>query len=353
MQGKYYTDLSKPKPLSEVPHIQQTRCPSCKWLNCMCSETNGDSFDFQQDSCIIDCTKLNTLETNAETKQKTVHSTEPLDILHKDGITECCEKKIYKKPFQRKTCKLQKEFNDSTKYMKRNKVELPVLDHTEIKKILENQGEIKVLVNSSDKIDRIGMELNVNLHCYDNIILFLLNNARQRCPGCFIYHTPRARWSKRRLESTLEAAKEDKKENYQIGSFQSEDRSTIPKERTGDYMELKSEENSMLKMKQSTENQPSHIAIMSLLTETAEDADTDEVSDEEQLVPELESSWDVYTNHLIQLVMEKENLSHEEASIHAEEMNFWPHLGFTFEDLFIMYQEMDHTCTLLNKLVYQ
>ncbi len=52
------------------------------------------------------------------------------------------------------------------------------------------------------------------------------------------------------------------------------------------------------------------------------------------------------------LAIEKENLSAEEAMIRAEELNFWPQL-LKFEDVFSMYQETDSKSFLLDESNYQ
>ena len=174
---------------------------------------------------------------------------------------------------------------------------------------------------------------------YDDIIAFLMKNARKRCRGCFLYHIPLGRWCKKytAIKEHNLAREKPVKETYGLSpiitkEIISECLPPIPTERMENTHELKPLDIVPAKSYENSERQPSHPSIISLIESpnhrNVHNKKSESFRGEE--VQSLDSSWNIFNEHLATLLMEKEPISMEKAITEAEKINFFPELGFYY-----------------------
>ena len=113
-------------------------------------------------------------------------------------------------------------------------------------------------------------------------------------------------------------------------------------ERTNQHYNYSEEEVSPKKVR-ICKKQPTHQLIVSLLMETSDHPEESEETSSALSKTNQQSSWSIYQDHLVNLLQTKENLTFEEAYSLSKSNNFWPKLGYNFENLLEMFLKKDNT----------
>ena len=220
----------KKYPLAEVCGQSAERCSQCFWRssNCKCVELDGNGFEFLGESFV------STEPVAADHSRPNKHSNDQKQKSNKKSLNE--------------RTKLNREFNDISKFMKRNNMKIEFPRQIEQNTLLEEKVDEKHLFIESNEVT--DKPENIPVQCED-LIEFLLLNLKQHCPGCWVHHTPKGKWctkfkGKKQPKYPSMASNENTSDETSILSSTSEDCGasnygldsslwcSIPKERTGD-----------------------------------------------------------------------------------------------------------------------
>ena len=184
--------MSKEYPLAEVKGKQSTRCYQCGWSTCHCSREETDKLEFQSESQILEDENAEDFlyDPTAYLSKEEPFPSVPLSSLLKQSKNK---KKLNTLLNNKKKLTVSKEFRDVSKFMKRRNIvadtEALSVDMMSKETITELETETEDL-ESTPVLDQTAPN---PLKC-ENIFGFLLLYFRQRCPGCFVKHTPKKTW---------------------------------------------------------------------------------------------------------------------------------------------------------------
>ena len=101
-----------------------------------------------------------------------------------------------------------------------------------------------------------------------------------------------------------------------------------------------------------SKRQPQHQTIISLIEEKGVESENDiEVDTDKMEMESFKSSWNIYTDQLTNLLMAKEEISTNDAQVKAQNMLFWPNIGFYYADVHQLYFQSIRTSDMSYKKV--